>query len=71
MGGASGTRVAVYSIAGNLVREVENRQLTAGRNTVTWDGRDDDGKVVRSGIYIVVVESTGQSTQAVVGVMNR
>jgi flagellar hook assembly protein FlgD len=36
---------------GRKVRELVSGQVSAGARTVQWDGRDDSGKVVSSGIY--------------------
>lgn len=71
LGAAGSGRVAVYSLSGNLVREVVTTQFGAGWNTVPWDGRDLDGQTVKSGIYIVAVESKDRSAQTTVGVANR
>jgi len=64
--------VRVYGISGNLVKEVLKRgRLNGGFNTVHWNGRDKDEKVVRDGVYIVVIESGGKSARKTVGVLNR
>jgi len=43
--------LVVYDIMGRKVRELVSGQVSAGARTVQWDGRDDSGKVVSSGIY--------------------
>ncbi len=45
------TRVLVYNTQGRLVRTLEDRQRNAGRYTIVWNGRDDAGRYVASGIY--------------------
>ena len=42
-----------------------------GRNVVFWDGRDADGQVVPSGIYVVAVRFDGQTQVASIAVANR
>jgi hypothetical protein len=50
--------VAVYDLAGNLVRRLWERELrTAGRQGLEWDGRDDQGRLVVPGLYLLRVES--------------
>jgi hypothetical protein len=44
--------LAVYDIAGRLVRTLVDRRLPGGiERTVTWDGTDRWGQTVRSGVY--------------------
>ncbi len=47
--------VSVYNSAGQLVRELLSAHLTAGQHALVWDGRDDDGAMVSSGLYLVRV----------------
>lgn len=51
--------VGVYTLNGRLVRELLNEFKTIGDYPVSWDGRNEDGEIVASGIYLVRVESTG------------
>ncbi|MFC2075694.1 aryl-sulfate sulfotransferase [candidate division KSB1 bacterium] len=41
----------IYNIRGRLVKNLLRRKLEAGNHSVRWDGRDDLGKEVASGIY--------------------
>ena len=43
--------VRVYNVAGELVRTLANGQHAAGPHAVTWDGRDEAGSPVSSGVY--------------------
>lgn len=43
--------LAVYDLAGRLVRRLEAGPRLAGRYEVTWDGRDDRGRGVSTGVY--------------------
>jgi hypothetical protein len=42
----------VYSITGQKVRALLSGPTTAGMHSQVWDGKDDAGKAVSSGIYI-------------------
>lgn len=44
------SEIKILTVAGKLVRKLE----TPGGRVAFWDGRDDDGNLVNSGIYIVV-----------------
>lgn len=53
-------RLAVYDIAGRRVREL-SEEGGAGRLTARWDGRDDAGRSVPSGIYLIRMEGEGRT----------
>ena len=46
------TVLEVYSLTGQLVRRLVDDLIGAGRHAIEWDGRDDRGRVVASGIYL-------------------
>lgn len=50
----------VYNIFGQEVKTIINEFQSAGFYRVTWDGRDNLGNNVRSGIYINKLQSAGQ-----------
>jgi FlgD Ig-like domain len=45
------TTLAIYDVSGQLVRTLVNNVRAYGKNLVTWDGRDDAGVAVGSGVY--------------------
>ena len=45
--------------------------LGPGRNVIVWDGKDFDGSIVPSGLYIVTLESSESILRTTVGVLNR
>ena len=51
--------VRVHDVAGRQVRTVVAARLPAGRRTISWDGRDDRGAGVASGVYYLVVSVDG------------
>lgn len=62
-GGAASARVAIYDASGRLVRRVADGRYPAGSHTASWDGRDDQGSPVPSGVYFLRVASAGQVEQ--------
>jgi YVTN family beta-propeller protein len=50
---ASPGRLAVYDLAGRQVRALASGSFAAGTHTVRWDGRDDAGQAMPSGVYLV------------------
>jgi hypothetical protein len=51
--------VTVYDVAGRVVRRLEQGSQDAGVHRVHWDGRDEAGHQVASGIYLARAESAG------------
>jgi len=49
--------LAVYNLKGQLVRELEAGAKTAGEHSAVWNGLDQSGKPVGSGIYLYRLES--------------
>jgi len=49
--------LAIYNIAGQLVKTLVDGQQTPGWHTVTWDGRDDNGRSVASGVYFARMQA--------------
>lgn len=47
--------VEIYNIVGQHVRQVVHQNLDAGTHTLNWDGRDDYGRNVSSGTYILTI----------------
>lgn len=45
-------RVRVYSLAGQLVRDLGSRFAHFGYNDIEWDGRDSDGSFPANGVYL-------------------
>ena len=58
-------------MAGHLIRTlIASEDLAPGSNVTTWDGRDQDGRSVFAGAYVVLVESGDQSAKKIVAVVN-
>lgn len=52
-------RIAVYNIAGQRMRALTDADQQAGKHEVAWDGRDDGGRTVSNGAYVVQLRSGG------------
>lgn len=52
----------VIDLAGRRVRRLDAATREAGRHAVEWNGRDDGGATVRSGVYFVRLSAAGQTT---------
>ena len=47
------TKLAVFDVAGRLVKTLIDGPMEAGSRVVEWDGRDDGGRSVASGFYVI------------------
>ncbi len=53
-------RLTIYNLHGQEVRTLVHDFQRAGEYTVQWDGRDEQGRVVASGIYLYQMRANGQ-----------
>ena len=61
-GPATGTKIRIYTLSGELVRVLEQGQVTgSSTNYFPWDCANASGRTVASGVYIGEVEWGGQS----------
>ncbi|MCP4545570.1 MAG: T9SS type A sorting domain-containing protein [bacterium] len=52
LGAEEKVSVTIYDISGRLIRTLaRNRNFTAGRRSLTWEGCGDDGRPLASGVY--------------------
>ena len=52
------TKVTVYDISGHLVKTLMQQDLSAGKHSVKWDGLDQQGEQVASGIYFIRLQTS-------------
>ena len=53
--------VVVYALDGSRVATLSEGTLASGRRAVNWAGRDERGRPVPSGVYVVRMEAQGES----------
>jgi hypothetical protein len=51
------TEISIYSMKGQKVKTLVDHELSAGQHSVVWNGTDDVGKAVSSGIYFYKMKS--------------
>ena len=62
----------IFNISGSLKRTIKPEfSGQPGHQVLNWDGRDSDGDVVKSGLYIVTLEKGDTILRTTVGVLNR
>lgn len=58
---AQHVQMLVYDVTGRLVRTLLRGEVAAGPHSVTWQGRDDRGARVASGVYFLTVRTGERS----------
>jgi hypothetical protein len=54
---AKNTRLTIYSVEGKQVSRLADSVIEAGMHEVSWRGRDDQGRLVPSGVYFYCLEA--------------
>ncbi|MCB5286232.1 MAG: C25 family cysteine peptidase [Candidatus Cloacimonetes bacterium] len=54
---ASPVLINIYNLKGQLVKSLLKSELSSGNHQITWNGKDDRGAPVASGIYLYRMES--------------
>lgn len=57
--------ISVYSITGQKVKTLFNGQLSAGYHQLQWDGTDQNGSKVTSGVYLYHISATSNNSDKV------
>lgn len=53
-------RLRLFDLAGNLLRQIESERL-AGHYELSWDGRDENGRLVPPGLYLLELHVDGDA----------
>jgi len=51
----------IYDILGRAVRKLVDEDLSAGEHLVAWNGADESGAAVASGVYVYRLSVDGQA----------
>jgi hypothetical protein len=63
-------KIKIYTIAGRMIRQIENPQVTDRFVKVFWDGKDQDGNMIANGTYLyklIVRTISDSNSQEVLG----
>lgn len=55
------SKLSIYNIKGRLVKDYT---LSPGQTSLTWDGKDDDGEVMPSGVYLYTINDKSGTSQS-------
>jgi len=66
-------KINVYTIAGRMIKQLEEKNINQKFVKINWDGRDEDGDQLGNGTYLykLIVKTTdGEFTQSILGKMS-
>ncbi|HMV27275.1 MAG TPA: FlgD immunoglobulin-like domain containing protein, partial [bacterium] len=52
-------RLTVYNLLGQKVKTLVQQHVAAGYHTIVWNGRNESGHAVSSGVYLYRLEIQG------------
>ena len=55
---AGKVEIAIYDLRGRLIRQLSNRHHEAGYYDTAWNGRDETGRIMASGVYFLKMKSS-------------
>jgi photosystem II stability/assembly factor-like uncharacterized protein len=62
LSGRTRISLTIHDIGGAVVRQLVNDEVAAGQHSVSWDGMNDSGHRVSSGIYLCHITTDSRST---------
>lgn len=54
---ASQVRIQIFNVRGELIQTLTDKIFAAGYHSLSWNGKDDSGKAVASGLYVYALEA--------------
>lgn len=55
------TKLEIYNLKGQKVKQIVNKNLDSGRHEFVWNGKNDDNQQVASGVYFYSLTHKDQS----------
>jgi len=59
VGTASDVELVVYDLAGRRVKTLVSEHVRAGEHQAIWNGQDESGRRVASGVYLYRIDASG------------
>lgn len=54
---ACAVEIKIYTVAGRLIKRIEQPYVDIGFNYIRWDGRDEDGDELANGVYLYKIKA--------------
>ena len=55
------TKIVIYNLKGQKIREIDVTNCKEGENKITWNGKNDNNKKVTSGVYLYQLKQNGET----------
>jgi flagellar hook assembly protein FlgD len=62
--------IRITTPMGAIVRQLASRELESGRHIFLWDGNDDNGQSVGSGVYIYTIQTLEEKKTDFLALLN-
>lgn len=62
--------VKIVTPLGETIRELLSAELPAGSHTLTWDGKDDNGAIASSGVFMYEIHAEQVTRSAMLALLN-
>ncbi len=59
LNGQESVKIEIFNIKGQKIKTIDGGHFNKGLNTILWDGRDSDNKIIASGIFLYKIISGG------------
>lgn len=59
---AEAVQLIIYDAAGKKVKTLHSGFHSEGQHTLRWDGENDEGRLISSGVYLVRLQTSGSSS---------
>jgi len=57
-------KIDVYNIRGQHIKTIASETYTTGTHTLSWNGKDNNNKIVSSGVYFYQININGDKTSS-------
>ena len=72
LGKTENVTILVFNTAGRMIRELSrDEQLPVGRIVIDWDGKDNEGNICTTGLYIITVQISKKIDRKTVAIANK
>ena len=55
--------IIIYTIGGRKIKHIKNKNLSQGFNSISWDGRNEFGRILANGVYIYKIVAKNNNSK--------
>lgn len=61
---AATVKITISDSSGNVIRTLDAKNVAAGENAITWNGRDENGERVDADVYTIEISATNANGES-------